>query len=121
MESLGTILRDLRRKAHISQKELADKISLRFVELCKIENGSQLATERQLRAIAPILDVPADLLVLASRAPKQLTSFDKAMKDCDQRGEVTDSMREEWMEGNYPNPRGYLGDINGPGCDPDVP
>jgi transcriptional regulator with XRE-family HTH domain len=64
--SFADVLRELRRRQHISQREIAHEVGLSFQEVCRIENGRERATPEQLRALAPYLDVPADLLLLAS-------------------------------------------------------
>lgn len=62
----GTILRELRLKAKLSQQDLAEKLQLQGIELTskeisKIENNNRLVQDFELFAFAKIFKVSADV------------------------------------------------------------
>lgn len=62
----GSILRDLRLKANLSQQDLAEKLQLEGIELTskeisKIENNKRLVQDFELFAFAKIFNVSADV------------------------------------------------------------
>src|SRR6266536_536750 len=64
-DGLARRLRDLRDRAGLSQRQLADEAGIDVTYLSKLENARQAGSERVLRALAEALHVPAaDLLGL---------------------------------------------------------
>ena len=62
----GSILRDLRQKANISQQELAQKLQLEGInltakEISKIETNNRLVQDFELFAFAKIFNVSTDI------------------------------------------------------------
>ena len=62
----GTVIRELRQKANLSQQDLAEKLQLLGIELTskeisKIENDDRLVQDFELFAFAKIFDVSADV------------------------------------------------------------
>ena len=62
----GSVLKDLRQKANLSQQDLAEKLQLLGIELTskeisKIENNSRLVQDFELFAFAKVFDVSADI------------------------------------------------------------
>lgn len=62
----GSVLRDLRQKANISQQELAQKLQLEGInltakEISKIETNNRLVQDFELFAFAKIFNVSADI------------------------------------------------------------
>ena len=62
----GSILRDLRQKANISQQELAQKLQLEGInltakEISKIETNNRLVQDFELFAFAKIFNVSKDI------------------------------------------------------------
>lgn len=74
-ESLGALLRRLRREQKLTQAELAEAIGVDESYISKIETGRLNYTPSQetLRLLAQILKTdPLQLLVLAEKAPAEL-------------------------------------------------
>ena len=62
----GSVLRDLRQKANISQQELAQKLQLEGInltakEISKIETNNSLVQDFELFAFAKIFNVSTDI------------------------------------------------------------
>ena len=62
----GSVLRDLRQKANISQQELAQKLQLEGInltakEISKIETNNRLVQDFELFAFAKIFNVSTDI------------------------------------------------------------
>ena len=70
----GRYLRDLRKRASLSQRELAQRAGIDFTYLSKIENGRvDPPGEATMRALASALDADAeDLLARARKMPRDL-------------------------------------------------
>lgn len=65
----GKKLRELRIKANMTQRQLAEKLQLQGVdismkEISKIENNTRLVKDFELMAFAKVLNVSADLFKL---------------------------------------------------------
>src|SRR5439155_16418238 len=58
-DGLARRLRDLRDRAQLSQRQLADRAGIDVTYLSKLENARQAGSERVLRALADALHVPA--------------------------------------------------------------
>lgn len=70
---VGANIRTLRKKRHISQKMLADKLELMAIYVCRgsisrIEDGSRTVTDIELYGIASILNVSVDRLFAPFRS-----------------------------------------------------
>ena len=72
--SFGEYLRGLRKRAGLSQRELAARAGIDFTYLSKIENGRvDPPAEETLRALARVLDADAEaLLARARKMPRDL-------------------------------------------------
>jgi len=70
----GARLRELRLKAHLSLRELAEQVGIDFTYLCKIENGVMPPpSEKVIRALAETLGAESDeLFALAAKIPSEL-------------------------------------------------
>ena len=62
-QNFGKRLRELRRSRNLSQKDLADQLSISFQSVSKWENGSSFPSISLIPAIAGILKVSCDLLI----------------------------------------------------------
>jgi transcriptional regulator with XRE-family HTH domain len=74
VEEFGRYLRDLRKRAALSQRELAQRAGIDFTYLSKIENGRvDPPGEQTLRALASALGADAEtLLARARKLPRDL-------------------------------------------------
>jgi transcriptional regulator with XRE-family HTH domain len=70
-ESLGAVVLALRKRAQLSQEELAEQADLTLAELDEIEAGSREALWGDLRRLASALGIslPALLLEVEARKP----------------------------------------------------
>ena len=73
-EAFGEYLRGLRKRAGLSQRELAEQAGIDFTYLSKIENGRvDPPAEETMRALARALGADADeLLARARKMPREL-------------------------------------------------
>lgn len=73
-ESFGQRIRDLRTKAGLSQREIADMVGFSFTYLSKIENDAvPPPSEETIKGIAKALGEPSDeLVLLAKKIPSDL-------------------------------------------------
>ena len=60
---LGKVIRDLRKKKGMSLRQLADKISVSFVNISHIENGRVETSEKVIKELARALDYDVDKLL----------------------------------------------------------
>ena len=74
VEEFGRHLRDLRKRAGLSQRELAQRAGIDFTYLSKIENGRvDPPGEQTMRALAAALGADAEtLLARARKLPRDL-------------------------------------------------
>ena len=63
---LGKVIRDLRKKKGMSLRQLADKISVSFVNISHIENGRVETSEKVIKELARALDYDVDKLLAAA-------------------------------------------------------
>lgn len=70
----GETLRQLRKKAGMSQREVAEKVKMDFTYLSKIEGGVMPPpSEEKIRKIAKVLGYDEyELITLAGKVPKDL-------------------------------------------------
>ena len=70
----GSRLRELRKQRLMTQKQLADKVSLNFTYLSKVETGTlPPPSEDTIRKLAKALGADEDqLVILAKKVPKEL-------------------------------------------------
>lgn len=73
-ESFNTKLIELRKRAHLSQKELADKVGVSKSYLCKVEKGVQASPSKSfILKLAEVLNTDKDeLMVLAGKIPADI-------------------------------------------------
>jgi transcriptional regulator with XRE-family HTH domain len=78
----GTQLRELRKKAGLTLRELAEKVNVNFTYLSKIENGAlPPPSEKVIRHLAEVLDYDKDeLLALAGIIPSDIAEILKDRK-----------------------------------------
>lgn len=71
----GLKLRDLRKAAQLTQRELAEKVGIDFTYLSKIENGVMVPpSEATIKKMAEALKTnPDELLSVAKKFPKDLS------------------------------------------------
>lgn len=63
-ETFGQILKELRRSKNISQRELADKVSVDFSYISKVENDRLAPPSAEtIIKISNILDIPSEVLL----------------------------------------------------------
>jgi transcriptional regulator with XRE-family HTH domain len=75
MSDVGERLRELRVKAGLSQRDLADLVGVGFPHISKVESGKERPSDDLLRSVALHLDVEVDeLLILAERLPDEATA-----------------------------------------------
>jgi transcriptional regulator with XRE-family HTH domain len=90
--ALGARLRQLRRAAKLTQREVAQRIPMSAANLSRLENGEQgPPSEETIERLARALDTdPAELLTLAGRAGRPASS-DAILREVRQlRAEVKD-------------------------------
>lgn len=61
--AVGANIRDLRRRAHLSQGELARRLGMRQGPVCNIEKGKNFPSAQVLLRLAAILGVPVDAVL----------------------------------------------------------
>ena len=73
-ESFGSILREYRRKANVSQRDLASKVGLDFSYISKLENDRLPPPSADtIIEICGVLEIdPSELLALAGKLPTQV-------------------------------------------------
>ena len=76
-QEFGTRLRELRKQAGLSQRELADKIGVNFTYLSKIESGVlPPPSEKVIVRLAEVLNVDKDeLMLLAGKIPSDIAQI----------------------------------------------
>ena len=76
-QEFGRKLRELRVKAHLTQRQLADKVQVDFTYLSKIENGAvPPPREKVMLRLAEVLNTDVDeLIALAGRIPADITQI----------------------------------------------
>ena len=76
-EKFGTRLRELRTKAGLSLRELADKVNVNFTYLSKIENDAlPPPSEKVIWQLAETLNADKDeLLILAGKIPSDIAEI----------------------------------------------
>lgn len=76
MTPLGDAIRDLRTRAGLSQRELADRVGVTAPSLSKIETGKEIPSRALILAIAAELEADHDeLLALAERPPEEVEAL----------------------------------------------
>lgn len=69
MNNIGKNIKHLRKEAELSQQELADRISLQRVSISQIENGSRGVSAEEIKQLAKIFQVSADVLLGLAKVP----------------------------------------------------
>lgn len=69
MNNIGKRIRELREKAGLQQKELAEKLSMQRVSLNYYENGERLPKTAAVIALSEFFDVSTDYLLGRTDAP----------------------------------------------------
>jgi transcriptional regulator with XRE-family HTH domain len=75
VSEFGARLRDLRKKANMNQREVAEKVKIDFTYLSKIESGVMSPpSEEVIIKLAKVLNADKDeLIALAGKFPSDLT------------------------------------------------
>jgi transcriptional regulator with XRE-family HTH domain len=75
VSEFGVRLRDLRKKADMNQREVAEKVKIDFTYLSKIESGVMSPpSEEVIKNLAKVLKADADeLIALAGKFPSDLS------------------------------------------------
>ena len=63
---LGKLIRKLRKQKGLSLRQLAEKISVSFVNIAHIENGRIVTSEEVIKELAKALDYDVDKLLAAA-------------------------------------------------------
>ena len=63
---LGKLIRKLRKKKGLSLRQLAEKVSVSFVNIAHIENGRITTSEEVIKELAKALDYDVDKLLAAA-------------------------------------------------------
>ena len=63
---LGKLIRKLRKKKGLSLRQLAEKVSVSFVNIAHIENGRIATSEEVIKELAKALDYDVDKLLAAA-------------------------------------------------------
>ena len=63
---LGKLIRKLRKKKGLSLRQLAEKVSVSFVNIAHIENGRIVTSEEVIKELAKALDYDVDKLLAAA-------------------------------------------------------
>ena len=64
--SLGKLIRKLRKQKGLSLRQLAEKVSVSFVNIAHIENGRIVTSEEVIKELAKALDYDVDKLLAAA-------------------------------------------------------
>lgn len=69
MNIIGKNIKEARLKSKLTQKQLSEKLETKAVYVCRgsisrIENGSRVVTDYEIKAISEILKVPIELLFI---------------------------------------------------------
>ena len=64
--SLGKLIRRLRKQKGLSLRQLAEKVSVSFVNIAHIENGRIATSEEVIKELAKALDYDVDKLLAAA-------------------------------------------------------
>ena len=73
---LGKLIRKLRKQKGLSLRQLADQISVSFVNISHIENGRVETSEKVIKELAKALDYDVDkLLAIAENFQMQFLNF----------------------------------------------
>lgn len=98
-ENLGPTVAKLREQAHMTQKELAEKVGISNVFLSKLERGEKFPKVETLCSLAEALNVSCDALLydetpdahlttvnqlLAGKSLKYVTSIEDLIRVCNQ-------------------------------------
>ena len=75
--SIGTRIKELRLKAHLTQKEIAGKLGMGSSNFGHIENDRVIPSSKDLEIIADILGTTTDYLLGRENIPAWATSKDK--------------------------------------------
>lgn len=77
VQKFGLRIRDLRKQADMSQRELASKVKISFTYLSKIESGAMdPPSEEVIKKIAKVLDADKDeLITLAGKVPSDVSKI----------------------------------------------
>ena len=77
---LGKLIRKLRKAKGLSLRQLAEKISVSFVNIAHIENGRVVTSEKVIKELAKALDYDEDkLLATADSINKDLKNIIKKL------------------------------------------
>ena len=76
-QEFGARLRELRKQAGLSQRELADKVKINFTYLSKIESGVMPPpSEKVILRLAEVLNIDKDeLMTLAGKIPSDIVQI----------------------------------------------
>ena len=76
-KQFGTKIRDLRKQAGLTEKQLADQLDVSFTYICKIETGAKPPpSEKIILEMADILHAERDeLMLLAGRIPSDVVEL----------------------------------------------
>ena len=78
----GALLKEARKKAGLSQASLAEAAGcVTATDISKAERGIKELTPKQLKAVAKVLKVKPDTLLVAEEAPASLTDAEKELLD----------------------------------------
>ncbi len=70
-KAFGARLKELRKHRHWSQKELAEKLDIRFSHLNKYESGMHMPPVEKLMALAALFDTSIDFLITGNETNDQ--------------------------------------------------
>lgn len=84
-EQFGTLLTILRKKKGISQKEMADRLSVSASAVSKWEHGKNLPDMTMISSIADIFQVSCDDLHNPERTLEKLAAFESSRKDAEEK------------------------------------
>ena len=91
-ESMGQIIRRLRKNADLTQEELAEHLGVTYQAVSRWENDTGMPDVSQIVPLANIFDIPIDVLFgrVGQNADKEVEEFEARMLEDDHDRDFTD-------------------------------
>ena len=95
-ETMGQIIRRLRKNADLTQEELADQLGITYQAVSRWENDTGMPDISQLVPIANVFDVPIDVLFgrVGQNADEEVEAFEARLLTDEQNHESVDDREE---------------------------
>ena len=95
-ETMGQIIRRLRKNADLTQEDLADQLGITYQAVSRWENDTGMPDVSQIVPLANVFDVPIDVLFgrVGQNADEEVDVFEARMLENEQRHESADDQEE---------------------------